>query len=176
MRNKKTLAVLIVACLAIASVSAATNDVRFRTSLYPRTTHMGVTVTSANGNSSSSFKFSLGGDLAVLFKSDFGLYFALDTELTGGSFGIVAGGAYFAKLNNDVDMLATVGPSFVFSNNSTEIGADVFVNFDFKMSQSMFFRVGTGLDMTFWKVWDGGSDNTFRMYIPIPAFAIGWKF
>lgn len=174
--KKKTLVVLmLVLCLASTSVfAAASSKTQLKFAVRP-STKMNVEVESSH-NTTSHFTANLDADFAAIFNKGFGVYVVLNANFTGNAYGFLVGGAYDTKLNNNIDLFVTVGPSFMFSGSTTTIGAELMCNFDFKVTQDMFIRLGTGLDMDFVKIMKGGNNTTFTMNIPIPSLAIGWKF
>ncbi len=183
--NKKIIALLLVFCLAVTGVFAASN-VQFKASVSPSLTGMSFTFQSKENSNRSTFSAGLKGDFAAIFKNGLGPYVAFNGQFTEQSYGLVAGIAYMTKLNNNIDLMATGGLALGFGStrvgnlslsSGTSMGIQVMCNFDFKMTQSMFVRLGIGTDIYFVTFPKSGNAITyFSMNVPIPSFSIGWKF
>ena len=174
--KKKAIALLLVLCLVVTGVFAASNNVQFKASVSPSLTGMGFTFTSKDNYNNSEFSAGLGGDFAAIFKSGMGPYVAFNGQFTESLYGLTVAFAYQTKLNNNIDLMATVGPQLTFKGKSTTLGVSAMCNFDFKMTQNMFARLGVGANIDFVTFGNGRSTTFFMLYMPIPSFALGWKF
>ena len=98
---------------------------------------------------------------------------------TGGSveFALSTGYAYQDSISSNVDIIASVGPSFIFSSSGVGFAVFANVDFDIYVTQSMFIRVGTGIEIGFG---DFGSQEfgkrDLTINIPLPALGLGWTF
>ncbi len=174
--RKKTVALVLVVCLAVTGLFAASGNVQFKASVSPRLTGMGFTFTSIENHSTSKFSAGVGGDFVAIFKNGMGPYVAFNGQFTDSTYGLTVAFAYQTKLNNNIDLLATVGPQLTFANKNTTLGISAMCNFDFKLTQSMFARLGVGANIDFVTFRSGNSSTYFSLYTPIPSFALGWRF
>lgn len=176
---KKIFLVLAVALIACSSVfalnNAARTNVDFSSSMYLNTGEFGLlSLNIVEGN--SSFSFSLNGDLAAIGKEGFGGYAHIGFVLPG-HFDLYVAGAYKLKLNNKVNLLLTVGPTFVFGRNYFTFGTDVLAHFDYNVIKNWFLRFSLGLDMDFFKNnKNGDKSRGFSMTMQLPMVAIGYSF
>lgn len=176
---KKALAILavllVVGFSAFAANNAARTNIDFSSAVYLNTDEFWLLKLSTN-NGNSSFSFALNGDLSAIFKDGFGAYAHMGFVLPG-RFDLYVAGAYKLKLNNNVNLTLTVGPTFIFARNSFTFGADVLAHFDYKVVKNWFLRFTLGADMDFFtNDKNGNKTQGFRMTVQLPQVAIGYSF
>lgn len=124
----------------------------------------------------SDFHFALNGDFAAIAKEGFGGYAHIGFRIPG-YFDLYAAGAYKLKLNKDVNLMLTLGPTFVFGSSFFTFGADVLAHFDYNVFKNWFLRFSMGLDMDFFtNSKNGNKVKGFCMDMQLPMVAIGYSF
>ncbi len=172
----KLLVALLALMLCATAVSAASNDMTFKVGLYPRLTGMGFDFSSVTGRNTSHFSAGLGVDFAACFKNGLGPYVLFNGQFTESDYGLVVGIAYNLKMNNNIDLFVTAGPAVKIQGKTTEVGLSTMCSFDFKMSDMLYARLGVGLNMYFASFYQNTSTTYFKLNIPLPSFALGWRF
>lgn len=171
---KKLLAVALVLVVSVGAVFAQTD---IKLALGVKNTGMDVEIVKPEHmDTHSDFNFALDTELDMFFKDGIGMNVIFATEQFE-RFTLGAGFAYNLVINPNWEFVVSVGPMFGFGESQSTFGLFAHVDFDFLAGKSFFARLGTGLDMEFVQ-FGGKQDATsnFRMAIPLPRVAIGWKF
>lgn len=131
------------------------------------------------GEMKPKFLFNVDAELDMDFSKGHGMLVVVNPYSTGGSveFALSTGYAYQDSISSNVDIIASVGPSFIFSSSGVGFAVFANVDFDIYVTQSMFVRVGTGIEIGFG---DFGSQEfgkrDLTINIPLPALGLGWTF
>ena len=128
------------------------------------------------GKRSTQYTFSVDAELDMDFHKGHGMMVGI-TPVFGNSteIGVSVGYAYQTRISESCDLIAAVGPEFVFSQSGVDLNFFGTVDFDFDITQNLYVRVGTGLIVELGEL---GRDyaRTWDFIIPLPAIAIGWNF
>ena len=121
-------------------------------------------------------EFLIDAELDMDFHKGHGMMVGI-TPVFGNSteIGVSVGYAYQTRISESCDLIAAVGPEFVFSQSGVDLNFFGTVDFDFDITQNLYVRVGTGLIVELGEL---GRDyaSTWDFIIPLPAIAIGWNF
>lgn len=125
------------------------------------------------------FLFNVDAELDMDFGKGHGMLVSVNPFSESGSveFALGAGYAYQDTISNSTSFIVGVGPSFIFSSNGVGFALFATIDFDFHLTQSMFIRVGTGIELGFGEF--GSSEfgkKSMTINIPLPAIGLGWNF
>ena len=125
------------------------------------------------------FRFDVDAELDMDFGKGHGMLIGVNPYSEGSSveFALSTGYAYQDSLSSNVDIIAGVGPTFIFRSSGVGFAIFATVDFDIYVTQSMFVRVGTGIEIGFGDFGSqefGKRDLTIK--IPLPAIGLGWSF
>ena len=168
--------VLILLSLLLAAASLYAVDFDF---VIGQKTSASLEFTNTNNNFRPQFKFNVDAELDMDFGKGHGMLIGVNPYSEGSSveFALSTGYAYQDSLSSNVDIIAGVGPEFIFRSSGVGFGIFATVDFDIYVTQSMFVRVGTGIEIGFG---DFGSQEfgkrDLTISIPLPAIGLGWSF
>ena len=133
----------------------------------------------SQGNFKPSFNFNVDAELDMDFDEGHGMMVGINPYAENGQvkFGLSVGYAYRLEISRNTDFMFSVGPILTFA--SSGVGFAVFVdeNFDFILTDLIFIRVGTGVELGFGEFTSsefGRKDLT--MLIPLPYIGVGFQF
>ena len=126
------------------------------------------------------FLFNVDAELDMDFGKGHGVLVSVNPFSEGGSveFALGAGYAYQDTISNSTSFIVGVGPSFIFSSSGVGFAVFATIDFDFYITQSMFVRVGTGIEIGFGEFgdWERFGKDDLTISIPLPAIGLGWNF
>ncbi len=170
---KKKLGLVLLVLVLSASLFAA---VDMRLDLGVQNSAIALDMDLSNSNAKPKFTAEFDATFTTTFDNGVGFYVGFTPDLVGGKFGLDGGFAYKIKVSNDIDCLLNIGPSFMFGGQGTNIGADLMAYFDFFITQSMYMQLGVGSQFEFCQISNNKTTSNVSMTMPLPSFAIGWKF
>lgn len=161
---------LVVMMVGVVLASAAALDINF--AIGAQNTGMSINMSQgATGKVSTKVEAGLECVMNMDIEKGHGVNVVFQTDFTK-AVGIFAGYAYETKISSTTDFTVAAGPYFVLGS-SNYMGVYTRADFDFKIIDDMFARIGTGFDM---QLCEFGKGAAFAMTIPIPRVAIGWNF
>ncbi len=132
------------------------------------------------GELKPQFLFNVDAELDMDFGKGHGVLVSVNPFSEGGSveFALGAGYAYQDTISNSTSFIVGVGPSFIFSSSGVGFAVFATIDFDFYITQSMFVRVGTGIEIGFGEFgdWERFGKDDLTINIPLPAIGLGWNF
>lgn len=131
-------------------------------------------------NMRTTFVFNVDAELDMDFSQGHGMLVVVNPYSTDGSvdFALSTGYAYQDSISSNVDIIASVGPTFIFGSSRVGFGIFANVDFDIYVTQSMFIRVGTGIEIDFgdFNDMENFGKRDLKINIPLPALGLGWTF
>ncbi len=167
---------LVLIFLAVTAAVCSAVDFDF---VVGQTTSASLEFDNRGGEMKPQFLFDVDAELDMDFGHGHGMLIGVNPYSTGGSveFALSTGYAYQDSLSSNVDIIAGVGPAFIFRSSGVGFAVFATVDFDIYVTQSMFVRVGTGIEIGFG---DFGSQEfgkqELTINIPLPAIGLGWTF
>ena len=134
---------------------------------------------SNSGSVQTNFLFDVDAELDMDFGHGHGMLIGVNPYSTGSTveFALSAGYAYQDSISSNVDIIVGVGPEFIFGSSGVGFAVFATVDFDIYVTQSMFVRIGTGVEIgmgEFGSQRFGKEDLVIN--IPLPAIGLGWTF
>lgn len=126
-----------------------------------------------------AFNFNVDAELDMDFDEGHGMMVGINPYADGGSvkFGLSVGYAYRLEISRNTDFMFSVGPTLTFASSGVGFGVFVDANFDFILTDLVFIRVGTGVELY---LGEFGNENfgksALKMVIPLPYIGVGFQF
>lgn len=161
--RKRVLAVLIVLVVAVSTLAA----VDISLVVGGQGTYGELTI-----NNNASYKFNIDAEVDLDFERGHGML--IGTTLSMSDIDVSVGYAYQTDISSSCDFILGAG---VILGLNPALGLDFFVtaDFDFKITQDMFIRLGTGFITDLGQIGeDYGKNPTF--IVPLPSIGFGWDF
>ena len=113
------------------------------------------------------------------FEKGHGMMVSVNPFSEGGSveFALGVGYAFRTPISSNTDFMFSVGPTLIISSGACGFGVFLDANFDFILTDLMFIRVGTGLELNFGDFGDPEfGKGQLEMIIPLPYIGVGFQF
>ena len=147
--------VLILLSLLLAAASLYAVDFDF---VIGQKTSASLEFTNTNNNFRPQFKFNVDAELDMDFEKGHGMMVSVNPFSEGGSveFALGVGYAFRTPISSNTDFMFSVGPT---------------------LTDLMFIRVGTGLELNFGDFGDPEfGKGQLEMIIPLPYIGVGFQF
>ena len=168
--------VLILLSLLLAAASLYAVDFDF---VIGQKTSASLEFTNTNNNFRPQFKFNVDAELDMDFEKGHGMVVSVNPFSEGGSveFALGVGYAFRTPISSNTDFMFSVGPTLIISSGACGFGVFLDANFDFILTDLMFIRVGTGLELNFGDFGDPEfGKGQLEMIIPLPYIGVGFQF
>ncbi len=168
--------VLILLSLLLAAASLYAVDFDF---VIGQKTSASLEFTNTNNNFRPQFKFNVDAELDMDFEKGHGMMVSVNPFSEGGSveFALGVGYAFRTPISSNTDFMFSVGPTLIISSGACGFGVFLDANFDFILTDLMFIRVGTGLELNFGDFGDPEfGKGQLEMIIPLPYIGVGFQF
>lgn len=168
--------VLILLSLLLAAASLYAVDFDF---VIGQKTSASLEFTNTNNNFRPQFKFNVDAELDMDFEKGHGMMVSVNPFSEGGSveFALGVGYAFRTPISSNTDFMFSVGPTLIISSGACGFGVFLDANFDFILTDLMFIRVGTGLELNFGNFGDPEfGKGQLEMIIPLPYIGVGFQF
>ena len=168
--------VLVLLSLILAAASLYAVDFDF---VIGQKTSASLEFTNTNHDFRPQFKFNVDAELDMDFDEGHGMMVSINPFSEGGSveFGLGVGYAYRTPISSNTDFMLSVGPVFTISSGAAGFGIFFDANFDFILTDLIFIRVGTGVELNFG---DFGNPEfgkgQLEMIIQLPYIGVGFQF
>lgn len=168
--------VLILLSLLLAAASLYAVDFDF---VIGQKTSASLEFTNTNNNFRPQFKFNVDAELDMDFEKGHGMMVSVNPFSEGGSveFALGVGYAFRTPISSNTDFMFSVGPTLIISSGACGFGVFLDANFDFILTDLMFIRVGTGVELNFGDFGDPEfGKGQLEMIIPLPYIGVGFQF
>ena len=168
--------VLILLSLLLAAASLYAVDFDF---VIGQKTSASLEFTNKNNNFRPQFKFNVDAELDMDFEKGHGMMVSVNPFSEGGSveFALGVGYAFRTPISSNTDFMFSVGPTLIISSGACGFGVFLDANFDFILTDLMFIRVGTGVELNFGDFGDPEfGKGQLEMIIPLPYIGVGFQF
>ena len=125
------------------------------------------------------FRFDVDAELDMDFEKGHGMMVSVYPFSEGGSveFALGVGYAFRTPISSNTDFMFSVGPTLIISSGACGFGVFLDANFDFILTDLMFIRVGTGVELNFGDFGDPEfGKGQLEMIIPLPYIGVGFQF
>lgn len=168
--------VLILLSLLLAAASLYAVDFDF---VIGQKTSASLEFTNTNNNFRPQFKFNVDAELDMDFEKGHGMMVSVNPFSEGGSveFALGVGYAFRTPISSNTDFMFSVGPTLIISSGACGFGVFLDANFDFILTDLVFIRVGTGVELNFGDFGDPEfGKGQLEMIIPLPYIGVGFQF